>query len=332
MPADDHLRDLFDEMGIPPEPTSEQEAAARARLRSAIRDEAIRTPLRLGRRPALAFGAAALSITAAIVAITLVLPGSSPAVDANLAGIAGAARSVVAEELPAGAYVYTHRESSFLSGAQANEDSTVLFYLLPETVDTWTRDNSKQITTTIGTPIFFDTKERTAYYAAGIDESDGVGTTTTEDFVNIPGLLEPDRWSTDVDVLRQQVAAELAVQGATTSNEDARMLAFVTQLLDPNLNPSPQLRAAIIELIGGLNVTTVMLPSGFVNVTLEYADPVYGSVRHEMELDEAGNLRATRIVVLAPGPDVAIPAGTVIEMTDWSVAAIVDSPGSIPAG
>ena len=52
MPGDDHLRDLFDEMGSAPEPSSEDEAAARAALRAAIRDAA---PSRraLWRRPAL---------------------------------------------------------------------------------------------------------------------------------------------------------------------------------------------------------------------------------------------------------------------------------------
>ena len=158
MPADDNLRDLFNEVAPPPEPKSEQRERARARLRDEFRSAGKGSP-QWWRQPAAAF-AGAVAVVAVIVGV-LVLPTSAPAVDANLANIARSARNVDVLELPEGAYVYSRTESLILN-IEFPPFGAGVFYLLPETIDVWAQGDSELTERTATTPRFLSTKDEEA--------------------------------------------------------------------------------------------------------------------------------------------------------------------------
>jgi len=329
MSADDRMRDLFNEMLPPPEQSSGKRNEALARLRSAIAASGEQGQKR-HIRPTLGWAAAAAAVAAVIVAV-LVLPGSTPAIDANLEQIARAARTVVSEELPPGAYSYVRREAVVLNGSQVAGEGPYLVYLLPETVEIWTQGTAEQTVTTVGRPRFFDSAVEEAYYAAGLDRQDRVGETFTSSFADVPNIVDLDEWSTDADRLADQIETFLAFDTEPALGRQARTLQLMIKLLDPTLRPSPNSRAAIATVLGRSGFATELLQDGAVGVSLEYPDPGYGDVREEVELDATGNLRAHRITLLRPTPEAPAPAGTVIDDTLWSVPATVDELGVRPA-
>ena len=327
MAADDNLRDLFNEVAPPPEPSSEQQAQARARLRAAFESSRPATR-RWWQRPAAAVAGAAA--VAAVVVGLLVLPGSTPAVDANLANIAAAARTVPAQELPAGAYVYA-RSDSLTIAFDPPPDGPGVFYLLPETIEAWVQGDALLETRLVTAPQFFSAADEEKYYTFGADVTDRVGEVVTTPVTGIQNQFDIAKLSTDTDELLEQIYAELGQDPDWSPADEARTFDFVGQLMDPRLNPPPMLRAALIEVIGLLDVTTEMQPDGGVVASLEYDDAAIGRVLDTLGFDAAGYLVVYRSSVLATAPGVDTPPGLWAELR-FSRPAIVDSPGERPPG
>jgi len=327
MSADTRLRELLSEMAPPPEIAEDQVVAARAALHAAYRDGA---PPQPSRRWQPSFAWATAAVAAVVVAAALLLPGASPPVDASLAQIARATRDLEPEQLPAGAFVYSQEASTSLASSQV-EGGPQLFYLLPETLDQWVQGATEQRDTTVGRPTFFNSAHETAYYAGGLDLEDGVGQTRTDRHGDVSHLPDITKWSDDPATLRDQLAAELADDVDPVLDEDVRLILLVEELLDPSLNAPPLLRAALIEVVGSRGFDTTDMPDGSVLVSVAYEDPGLGSLVQELEFDEAGFLRASRLIAIEPGPDLPVPADTAIAQSTWSRPYIVDGPGVLPA-
>jgi len=233
--------------------------------------------------------------------------------------------------MPAGSFVYVHAENTDLTSSQVDGQGAQLFYLLPTTEDLWVQGATEQRITTVGPPVFFDTADEAAYYAGNLDVQDEVGETRTErlgDIQNIPDLTE---WSEQTSTLRRQIATELAEEAEPDLGDDIRVVLRVERLMHPRLNAAPDLRAALIEIVGSLDVETMQLADGWVLVRLEYEDAALGTVAEELEFDRAGYLRTRRSIALDPSPNWPVPPGTVIAQSTWSRAYVVDGAGVLPS-
>lgn len=326
MAADDNLRDLFNEVAPPPEPSSEQEARARAHLRAAFR--AAGKPFRRWwQQPAAA--AAAAAVVAVVVAGVLTLPSSTPPVDANLANIARAARTVDVLELPQGAYVYSRTESLIVNYEPPPYGPGV-FYLLPETTDVWTRDNSELSQRVAGSPRFFNPADEAAYYAAGQDVIDMIGEVRTTSLSDIPNNSTLRGLSNDMMVLREQIFAALSADPEWTPENEAAIVNHIANLLNPRLNAPPQLRAALIEIVGTLDVTTKPTDQGHTVAVLDFQSEL-GAERLELEFDAAGYLVVYRTTLVEPGPGIDEPGGLSSELR-YSRPSVVAAAGEFPDG
>jgi len=326
MPADNRLRDLLTEVAPPPEPTADHRERARAALHGSFRaDRKARRPI--WQRPAVAWSTAVAAV--AVVVTIAVLPGSTPSVEANLADIARATRELAADELPVGSYVHTSTNATTLV-AHPVADGILVFYLLPQAVDTWTRGTTEQTRTRVGTPLFFDAESEKAYYAAGLDVADNVGETSIQLLGDVANVLDISRWSDDLATLRKQIDAELGPNGEVGLVTADRMIDFVAELLNPSLNAPPPLRAALLEVLGGLDVETTSLANGGVRVTVRFEQAEAGTIDRQLDIGKDGRLRARRQILVEPSADFPIPAGTVTAESIWSHPTIVDGPGAFP--
>ena len=329
MTADNRLRELLHEIVPPPEVPNDQVLEARAALHSAYGGAAPTRPY-VRRRSPLAWAGAAVA-AAVVAAAALVLPGSSPSVDAALAEIAEAARVLEVTDLPEGSYVYSRLELVALTGTQIAEEGPEVLYLFSETVDQWVQGGIEERRTTVNQATFFDSELEDAYYAAGRDTEDGIGETFTTRH-DIPTVYDITNLSDDPSILREQIADELATSRHPDRGEDILQLLEIEQLLDPRFNAPPALRAALIEIVGSSDVATTKLADGSVRVSLPYEERGNGTLVQELEFDMAGYLRVSRLTAADPGPTLPVPPGTVIELSTWSRPGVVDAPGEFPAG
>ena len=325
MAADDNLRDLFNEVAPPPEPSSAQRERARAQLRDEFRASPKSTP-RWWQQPAAAVAGAA--VVALVIVGALVLPTSAPSVDANLANIAAAARTVPAQELPEGSYVYARTESLTIAHEPPPFGPGV-FYLLPETIEVWAQGDSMLETRLVTRPQFSTTEDEEQYYALGADITDRVGEVVTTSMTGAQNQVEIAGLSTDLDELREQIYEELGQDPEWSPADEARTFNFIVQLMLPRLNSPSMLRAALIELVGSLDVTTERLPGGSVMASIEYEQEGLGRVLDVVEFDAAGYLVTYRSTVLTTAPGVEAPAGLWSELI-FSRPAVVDAPGLPP--
>lgn len=319
--ADDHLRALFDAYGEAPAPSSTQRETARGRLHAAMRDEPSGSRLRLV--PTLGWTAAA-AVAAAVVAFVLVVPGSTPQVDANLANIAAAARTVEAAELPEGAYVYFTIESIELTEAQTDEGIS-LVYRLPTTQEVWVRSGSELRRTTAHPPLFESVDDERAYYASDLPASDGIGETRTLSLTDILNETKIDRLSYDPGELWQQLFT-----GDAAANEEAAALEHIAQLLRPRHNASPSLRAALIEVMGRLDVQTRPSADGGA-VIVQFYEDAFGSYEQTLRLDAHGYLTQNLLILRESFVDPDFPTGVVQDIS-YSRPLVVAEPGQLPAG
>lgn len=325
MAADDDFRDLFNEVAPPPEPSSEQQARARAHLRTAFR-AAEPSSRRWWQQPAAAAGAV---VVAVVVAGVLVLPTSTPPIDANLASIARVARATPPQDLPAGTYVYARTESLTLAHDPPPYGPGI-YYLMAETIDVWAQGDSELETRLVNRPRFFSATDEDSYYASGRDEIDRVGESITTPLTGIRNPVDINGLATDTRRLREQIYAELGKDPDWTVEDEARTFVFVAQLMNPRLNAPSKLRAALIEIVGSLDVTSVREPNGDVTVSLQHEDEGVGAVLEQLEFDSAGYLIAYRTTVLETAPGVEAPAGLWTELV-FSRPALVDEPGVLPS-
>ena len=178
-------------------------------------------------------------------------------------------------------------------------------------------------------PQFSTTEDEEQYYALGADITDRVGEVVTTSMTGAQNQVEIAGLSTDLDELREQIYEELGQDPEWSPADEARTFNFIVQLMLPRLNSPSMLRAALIELVGSLDVTTERLPGGSVMASIEYEQEGLGRVLDVVEFDAAGYLVTYRSTVLTTAPGVEAPAGLWSELI-FSRPAVVDAPGLPP--
>ena len=329
MPADTQLRAVFEDAIPSVEPTTAQMSSAWAALAEAIEAESMPVAQPATRPPwwrQPQWAMAGVVAVALIVATAILLPSTAPPLDANLENIARAARQVEAADLPAGSYAYAATDSRVRIIAEL-PDGTAIDYILPQRIESWQRGRFVETRTHTAPPIFADAASEAAYYAAGLDDDDGVGQTITLIETDIPNAPSVRNLSTNADDLRRQIFSELGQNPDWTPDDEARILEHVAQLMDPALAAPPPLRAALLEIIAGLDVETAITGGGGVAVELAYSD---GGAEYllEVEVDEAGFIRLYRTTLISAADGKKSPG--LIEELIYSRPRVAPGAGVVP--
>lgn len=303
--------ELLKNEAVPSEPTDEDGERARRRLEAAIaRDQ---KPSGLGRRWPLLASAAAL-VAAVVLGVSFL---HSPPAEAALGEIAEAARTATPLDIPDGSFVYTQSERVDLAirpGIEFGLDREFVAYLLPSVREVWRSPDTNfiQIRTTTGTPSFFDRQHETAYYAMGLEETDQLGEERTEQFTDaVDPILEFD-WPTATNALHQALV-DYTVQGGDERPEAVQVFSLATSLLR-EADPSPQLRAAVLEVIAGLPVELDEQTDQSITIAIVYDAAL--ATRDTITLNSQGWLVAESSTLIEAEPELGIPAGTrVLDVT-----------------
>ncbi|MGH8923976.1 MAG: hypothetical protein ACRDWA_04945 [Acidimicrobiia bacterium] len=304
-----------------PEPSSEERARALARLEAAIEDEQSRTRQRDFRRWTVA---AAIAIAAGALAVgSLLQPRPAQAV---LIEIAESARVATPLEVPQGAFFYVRSERIDLVsrlGSELGRNEVEVTYMLPTTREVWRSPTRRfiQIRTVVGTPQFFFESIETSYYAMGIDRIDMVGETMTQQLVDVFDEYVETAWPTDPGRLRR--AMEEVLSGASEFPIEVRLLGLAANLLWET-NPSPQLRAAILEVLAELPVDVEdQEPDGSTTISVTYEVP--SLTRVSMTLSRDGQLLAEATTLLELDSQLRLPVGTRVSFATYELPIVVDS-------
>jgi hypothetical protein len=285
-----------------PKPSAEAEQRALRRLQEAIAAET--TPRR--RR----WWMVAAAVTVAVAAGVVVLLGRAP-VAATLDQIARAARQATPLEVPAGVFIYQHTESVDLvvrPGSDLGVDADTVAYLLPAVRESWRQPETRFVltVTTVGDPVFFDDTTEAAYHAGSGRSLDQVGDTILERFTDVDDPIADTAWPTTADELRTAMEQALA-QGADTRSLDVQLFDLTVDILRSAIDP--QLRAAIVEVLAGLDLDSIEpQPDG--SVTLSIVDHSVPATRLTATISPQGALAAETVVSLQDA--FGIPAGTPI--------------------
>lgn len=312
--------ELIRREAVPAEPSEEDVHRVRQRLQAAIlRDEERR------RRPVR--GWLLPSVVAAVLILIvggLAVLGPSPA-EAALGEVAEAAREATPLEIPQGSFIYTRSERVDLAirpGVEFGLDHEFVAYLLPSTREVWRQPETDfiQIRTTNQNPTFFDPAAEDAYYRLGLDATDRLGETQTEQLTDaVDPLLEVD-WPTQPAALHEALR-EYAAQGGDDRPEPVQVFDLATDLLR-EANPVPELRAAIVEVLARLPVELGERSSQTTTIGITYTTPT--PTRDTITLSPEGTLLAEFSTLLEDDPDLDIPADTTILDVDYQESRVTD--------
>jgi len=240
MTLDQLLRASFPALEATSEELSQAEGVYRARIAASGRAV----------RPTGRWIASTAAVAAMIVVVVAVLAVRPDPVQATLAEIARAARTVDIVSLGSGEAYLT--ESTAVEATTIHlEDGSLLAYRITERRRAWVDVTGRMVIETTRTDPMFDTgaDERT-YFDSGLDEWDHLGETqiTAAEGV-VQKALELD-WPTDADALLRFVRSQPQV--STDTDAADLLLALITE------SPAgPELRAATIGALGRLDLTVV---------------------------------------------------------------------------
>ncbi len=204
--------------------------------------------------------------------------------------------------------------------------------MLPVTREVWRNPEARfiQIRTTVGTPQFFDRDLEGAYYALGLAQADRVGETFVQQLIGVADEYIETEWPTQADQLRH------AMETALTNSEDqvpieARLLGFAANLLRET-NPSPALRAAILEVLADLPLELEDLdPDGSITIGVTYRNPLL--IRDAITLSQDGQLLAETTTLLEANKELAILEGTQVATARYQLPTLTDGlEGPLSAG
>lgn len=316
----DRLRDR----SVDAAPTPAEEERAWVRLQQAVeREERVGQRRRLVRRrvaPAL--------LVLAVVVVGWVSLARPDAARAALLQAAQAARLASPLEIPTGSFIYVRSERMDLAirpGSDLAIDEDFVAYLLPAVREIWRNPQERfiQIRTTVGTPRFFDPRVEAAYSRAQIASDDRIGETVTQQLTNVENELLETNWPTDAGSLRS------VMEQAVSASDDGRptrvrILDLAADLLRET-NPSPALRAAILEVLAQLRFELDELGPSLV-VAATYRDPLL--YRLTMTLSRRGQLLAESVTLLETDQELGVPSGTVISEATFGLPLVTTGLGS----
>lgn len=305
---------------LPVEPSDGDYQRARQRLQAAIRHEEQRRGRQV--RGWLIPSLVATALLVVVGAIALFRP--TPA-EAALAEVAEVAREAAPLEIPSGSFVYTRSERVDLAlrpGSEFGLDQEFVAYLLPSTREIWRQPDTEfvQIRTTTHTPIFFDEAIEDTYYRLGLDATDRLGETQTQQLTGVVDpILEVD-WPSQPNALYEALR-DYAAQGGDQRPISVQIFDLATDLLR-EADPTPELRAAIVQVLARLPVRLVNQTSQTITIGITYTAPL--ATRDTITLSTQGQLLAETSSLLAADPELGIPANTVVLKVDYLETRITD--------
>ena len=323
MTMSDNIPDPFELIrreAAPAEPSEEDVHRARQRLQAAIlrEQEKGRRPVRRWLVPSLA------TVLLVVVVGGVALLRSTPA-EAALAEVAEAARAATPIDVPEGSFIYTRSERVDLAirpGVEFGFDQEFVAYLIPSTREVWRQPETEfiQIHTTNHTPTFFDLDVEDAYYQLGLDATDRLGETQTEQLTGVTDpLLEVD-WPTEPDALHEALH-EHAAQGGDERPEPVQVFDLATDLLR-EADPAPELRAAVVEVLAQLPVDVIERTSQTVTIGITYATPM--PTQDTITLSHEGHLLVETSTLLEGDLELGIPANTMVLSVNYQSTRITN--------
>ncbi|MGH8870977.1 MAG: hypothetical protein ACRDWS_03275 [Acidimicrobiia bacterium] len=303
----------------PAEPSEEDVHRARQRLQATILGEQKRaSPVRRWLVPAL--------VTAILLALVggVAIFRSAPA-EAALAEVAVAAGAASPLDIPQGSFVYTRSERVDLAirpGAEFGLDHEFIAYLLPATREVWRQPETEfiQIRTANHNPTFFDPAAEDAYYRLGLDATDRIDQTQTEQLTDVTDPLLEEDWPTQPDALHEALR-DYASQGGDERPEDIQVFDLATDLLRET-DPIPQLRAAVIEVLAELPIELEEQSSQTITIGITYTTPI--PTKDTITLSTKGQLLAETRTLLEGDPELGIPADTIVLKVDYLKTGVTD--------
>jgi hypothetical protein len=305
-----------------PSPTPEDKLRAWARL-----EEAMAATAQSKRRVQLVRWWPRLATVALVLALVTTGVGlvRSNAARATLLEIAEASRRASPLDIPDGSFVYTRSEHVDLGvrpGVDFGLDQEFVGYLVPTTRESWHGSDREfvQLRTTVGQPQFFTSEVEVAYYASGLDIHDRVGETILQRDTGVNDPLGDVDWPIEAAQLRQAMENYVSDQGDSRPIE-ARLLGLAVDLLRER-NPSPALRAAIIQVLAGLPLELLEVDAeGAATFAITYRSPLL--TRDTVTIGADGYLFSEASRFLEADRQSGIPAGTDV------VIAVYDEPRTV---
>ena len=319
------LRELLQAATTVAEPTETETTAARAKLEVAISAE--RRALRNNwfRRWRFAAAAALLVLFAAAVVVPLL---RAPSVNATLADLASATRTLEPSQLAPGEFRYSTRTSLVL-GATTTAEGELLAYLLPSTREIWRDfDGNAVITTSVGNPRFFSEEAEARYYAEGFDRTDRVGQTFTETFAGISDQAVALAWPSDPESLRRTMTNEIR-EGESDLPESVELVELAARIL-LDAPSTPQLRAGVIDVLATLDeIDVTRNDDDTTTVSITYLDNDI-TTTDTATIDGDGQLVSETRTRDSGDDELGIPPGTFITSIDYTPPVIVSEVGERP--
>ncbi|MGD2101669.1 MAG: hypothetical protein PVG83_05480 [Acidimicrobiia bacterium] len=315
----DRVDHLLRRLAGDPEPGPGDEIRARSGFEALTRGE---QPARFGRRGLVVAGfGVVLAIVAAVVIFGVGRP--SPA-SAAMEEIARAVEEVSPLSISDTEFVYQVIDSEALAFDDPDRLGDIsypdeyLVYSLPRSVEVWRgASGSVQMRVTVGRPTFFSSVAETAYYEAGLDESDAVGETFTQTFTG----AQVEEWPADIDELDE------AIRDAMVTNrglpDTVEYLDVALDIVEDVMQP-PDVRASTLHLIGNLDgLKLVESNADEATFSVEYVDRGL-DVRLTFSVGVDGYLRFHELLYLTADDEYGIPAGTVESSIRYSTPRIVE--------
>lgn len=310
--------DLLRQHAEKPVPNAEAKAKAKSQLERAIAAEQTASRRRfrhIGWRP-LARAVAVVAVLVAIVPMVL----SNPA-RAALTEVAQAAREASPTEVPEGSFIYT-RSARVDLAIRPGEDFGLtegsIAYLLPTTRQVWRSpaDGFVLIHTTVETPEFFTIEAEDTYYEANIDQADQVGETIIDRFTDVTDPLIETVWPTDPVGLRTAMDSFITASGSQPVTPVA-VFQLAANLLRET-NPSPALRAAILEVLARLPLELGSRSETGLTVSI-----VDNERQLSIALSNDGELVSETITLLRGDSELGAPEGAVISRAAYEPTSVV---------
>lgn len=251
---------------------------------------------------------AAASVAVVAVGIVLLQTGGASPAEAALSEVAEAARLLDPLQVRSGEFVYTRSESTNLI---TEEDAAGPIYAhVSELRETWADGAGfLQVRTTIGVPVFFDSDMERRYYEAGFDAHRPPGE-IMEQFENVGSMLDELDWPTEPAALAD------TLRGLGENGSDDEVFSFALSLLREDF-ASPQLRAGLVEVIGGLGVEIIHRAEDSITIAREILRGAGRRDRYSVTISDEAVLTFQRLEYTDEIPDLGLPAG--ILSSEWTL-------------
>ena len=323
---DEQLDQVVRQLAGDPQPTEADRQVTWRALSEAIRTEELQRRPRLKARlfrpiPVTIASAVIAALAFVVVAVQIARP---TAAEATLGEIAAAAELVEPSTIPDQEYAYTRSDTVVLGEfppdtfPQGRERP--LAYLLPQTRETWTgADDTVQLRTATGTPLFFTTDDEADYYTAGLDLIDQVGVVTTETYDGVTSMLDERTWPTTPDELEDVLRQSLPPGFDRPESVEILDLALALIRLP---DAPPPLRAAALRVIADLDLTLVdRRPDGGGTFTSTYDRPQPTTIT--ITINGTGQLLLESLTLINGDTGLGIPPGTITAETTYEPPRLV---------